>query len=316
MPASAFTWPAFARLIWGRICPRHLALLCDLHKTDGGPFSLCTLGAAPSRSFRRHRKGCAWAGFEIRKKTRKRKIQKQNWESNPFGKADLARRPTWQTKIMMPTTWHIGETAKARRERRSDPYDGNNYYPSYDSGEGKGGHDKGKSKTFAAIVEKPEERPATQQIHMPHQDWDQSWNWSETGWRSFHEISSEGHAMTFRDTFQQNENEIQIFSTKFLRHSLLATKLMAPVINPQHAILDNGCARSMRSAQRFIWAVKPVEDLISHECIPAKTKLTFANGETAKVNCASHIKYPSQYHIDTLNRALCRYSSVSHAARA
>lgn len=120
---------------------------------------------------------------------------------------------------MIPTTWHIGETAKARRERRSDPYDGNNYYPSYDSGEGKGGHDKGKSKTFAAIVEKPEERPATQQIHMPHQDWDQSWNWSETGWRSFHEISSEGHAMTFRNTFQQNENETQIFSTKFLRHN-------------------------------------------------------------------------------------------------
>ena len=39
-------------------------------------------------------------------------------------------------------------------------------------------------------------------------------------------------------------------------HSLLATKLMAPVINPQHsptyAILDNGCTRSMGS-----WACNP-----------------------------------------------------------
>ena len=70
-------------------------------------------------------------------------------------------------------------------------------------------------------------------------------------------------------------------------HSLLATKLMAPVINPQHnptyAILDNGCTRSMGSwhaIQRFTQAIEPMKDIISYEHIPAETKFTFANGET------------------------------------
>ena len=43
------------------------------------------------------------------------------------------------------------------------PYDGNKGYPTYDNGNGKGGHDQGKSNTFAAIAKKPEEQPATQQ---------------------------------------------------------------------------------------------------------------------------------------------------------
>ena len=66
---------------------------------------------------------------------------------------------------------------------------------------------------------------------------------------------------------------------------------MAPVINPQHnpsyAILDNGCTRSLGSwhaIQRFTQAIEPMKDIISYEYIPAETKFTFANGETARVN--------------------------------
>ena len=61
-------------------------------------------------------------------------------------------------------------------------------------------------------------------------------------------------------------------------HSLLATKRMAPVINPQHnptyAILDNGCTRSMGSwhaIQRLTQAIEPMKDIISYQYIPAET---------------------------------------------
>ena len=70
-------------------------------------------------------------------------------------------------------------------------------------------------------------------------------------------------------------------------HSLLATNLTAPEHNPTYAILDNGCARSMGSwhaIQRFTQAIEPMKDIISYEYIPAETKFTFANGETAKIN--------------------------------
>ena len=109
----------------------------------------------------------------------------------PFRKAVLAGRPIWPMKIMIPTTrhiGHIGEKAKERRERKenqiSNIYDGNKGYPPYENGKGKGGHDKGKSKTFAAIAEKTEEQPAIQQTApsteptyagWTDQDWDQSW---------------------------------------------------------------------------------------------------------------------------------------------
>ena len=40
--------------------------------------------------------------------------------SNPFEKVALARRPIWPTKIRIPTTRHIGEKAKERRERKEN----------------------------------------------------------------------------------------------------------------------------------------------------------------------------------------------------
>ena len=60
------------------------------------------------------------------------------------------------------------------------------------------------------------------------------------------------------------------------------------------AILDNGCTRSMgswRAIQRFTQAIEPIKDLISYSYIPAKTKFTFANGETAKVNWTLRLRY-------------------------
>ena len=104
-------------------------------------------------------------------------------------------------------------------------------------------------------------------------------------------------------------------------HSLLATKLTAPVINPQHnptyAILDNGCTRSMGSwhaIQCFTQAIEPVKDIISYQYIPAETKFTFANGETARVNW-THLRYHTTLHAvptsTSLNKELYQSSSAS-----
>ena len=85
---------------------------------------------------------------------------------------------------------------------------------------------------------------------------------------------------------------------------------MAPVINPQHnptyAILDNGCTGSLgrwHAIQRFTQAMK---NLISYSYIPAETKFTFANRETAKVNWTLRLKYhttpPCSTNIDILEQ--------------
>ena len=197
------------------------------------------------------------------------------------------------------------------------PYDGSKGYPSYDNGKGKGGQEKGKSKTFAAIAEKTEEQiqqtaPSTEPTcaGWTDQDWDPSWNWSEQGWYSFHETSSAGQAMmAFHDAYEQHEKDAarkkliqsdtvseQIMTAN---QSFLATKMMAPVINPQHnptyAILDNGCTRSMGS-----WKC----NLLQY--IPAETKFTFANGETAKVSWTlrlrCHTTPPCSTNIDILEQ--------------
>ena len=85
-----------------------------------------------------------------------------------------------------------GKEGKKGKSKFQYPYDGNKGYPSYDNGNGKGGQEKGKSKTFAAIAEKTEEQPYA---GWTDQDWDPSWNWSEQGWYSSHETSSTGQAM-------------------------------------------------------------------------------------------------------------------------
>ena len=70
--------------------------------------------------------------------------------------------------------WGKGKSKKGKKGKSKFqyPFDGNKGYPSYDNGKGKGGHDKEKSKTFAAIAEKSEEQPATpllklQSLPMP-----------------------------------------------------------------------------------------------------------------------------------------------------
>ena len=158
------------------------------------------------------------------------------------------------------------------------------------------------------------------------QDWDQSWTWNEHGWYSSYETSSTGQAlMAFHDAYEYpgkkaiHEKLIQSDAVSehnlsvTTNHGLLATKLMAPVINPQHnptyAILDNGCTRSMGSwhaIQRFTQAIEPMKDIISYEYIPAETKFTFANGETARVNWTLHLRYhttpPCSTNIDILEQ--------------
>ena len=85
----------------------------------------------------------------------------------------------------------------------------------------------------------------------------------------------------------------------------MATKLMAPAINPQHnptyAILDNGpdpWAAGMH--------IEPMKDHISYQYILAETKFTFASEETAKVNWTLHLRYhttpPCSTNIDILEQ--------------
>ena len=237
-----------------------------------------------------------------------------------------------------------GKKGKKGKTKFQYPYDGNKGYPPYENGKGKGGHDKGKSKTFAAIAEKTEEQPAIQQTApsteptyagWTDQDWDQSWTWNEQGWHSSHETSSTGQAlMAFHDAYEHHEKEaihgklIQADAVAehnlsvTTNHSLLATKLMAPVINPQHnptyAILDNGCTRSMGSwhaIQRFTQAIEPMKDIISYQYIPAETKFTSANGETARVNWTLHLQYhttpPCSTNIDVLEQGTVPILSIS-----
>ena len=258
---------------------------------------------------------------------------------NPSEKAVLAERPIWPENYdpYDQAYWGKGKGKKGKKgtSKFQYPYDGNKGYPSYESGKGKGGQEKGKSKTFAATAEKTEEQPAIQQTApsieptyagWTDQDWDQSWTWNEQGWYSSHETSSAGQAlMAFHDAHEHPEKKaiheklIQSDSVSehnlsvTTNHSLLATKLMAPVINPQHnptyAILDNGCTRSMGSwhaMQRFTQAIEPMKNIISYEYIPAETKFTFASGETARVNWTLHLRYrttpPCSTNIDILEQ--------------
>ena len=202
----------------------------------------------------------------------------------------------------------------------------NENYDLYDQafwGKGKGKGKKGNQNSNILMMakekaEKTEEQPAIQQTApsteptyagWTDQDWDQSWTWNEQGWYSSHETSRAGQAqMAFHDAYEHHEKEaihgklIQSDAVSehnlsvTTNHSLLATKLMAPVTNPQHnptyAILDNGCTRSMGSwhaTQRFTQAIEFMKDIISYQCIPAGTKFTFANGETARVNWTLHL---------------------------
>ena len=56
-----------------------------------------------------------------------------------------------------------GKKGKKGKSKFQYPYDGNKGYPSYETGKGKSGQEKGKPKTFAATAEKTEEQPAIQQ---------------------------------------------------------------------------------------------------------------------------------------------------------
>ena len=76
---------------------------------------------------------------------------------------------------------NVANEGKKGKSKFQYPYDGNKGYPSYDNGKGKGGQEKGKSKTFAATAEKTEEQPAIQQTApsteptyagWTDQDWD------------------------------------------------------------------------------------------------------------------------------------------------
>ena len=120
--------------------------------------------------------------------------------------------------------------------------------------------------------------------------------------------------MAFHDAYEHHEKEaihgklIQSDAVSehnlsvTTNHSLLATKLMAPVINPQrnptYAILDNGCTRSMGSwhaIQRFTQAIEPMKDIISYQYIPCRDQVHFCNrrDRQGKLDPASSISHNS-----------------------
>ena len=181
-------------------------------------------------------------------------------------------------KTMIPTTRHIGEKARERKENR------NSSIPLMET---KVIHPMTMAKEKADMTkehpkrsqpwqrsEKSEEHATAQVAELQEpsyagwidQEWDQSWNWNEQGWYSSHETSSNGQAlMAFHDAYKQHEkkaNHKKLIQSDTVsehnlsattNHSLLATKLTAPVINFQ----DNGCTRSMGSwhaIQRFTQA--------------------------------------------------------------
>ena len=63
---------------------------------------------------------------------------------------------------------------------------------------------------------------------------------------------------------------------------------------------------SGHAIQRFTQAIEPMKDVISYEYIPAETKFTFANGETARVNWTLRLRYhttpPCSTNIDVLEQ--------------
>ena len=221
---------------------------------------------------------------------------------------DLAERPIWPMRTMIPTTRHIGEKAKERRERKEHQ---NSNIPMMETrvihpmrmAKEKAGMTRENPRRSQPSQRRRRSSPPSSRLHHPQslpmpvgqtKIVDQSWTWNEQGWYTSRETSSTGQAlMAFHDTYEHHEKEaihgklIQSDAVSehnlsvTTNHSLLATKLMAPVINPQHnptyAILDNGCTRSMGSwhaIQRFTQPIEPMKDIISYQYIPAETKFT------------------------------------------
>ena len=127
---------------------------------------------------------------------------------------------------MIPTTRHIGEQAKERRERKENQ---NSNIPMMET---KVIHPMRVAKERAdRRRENPrrsqppretEEQPAIQQTAPPieptyagwtDQDWDQSWTWNEHGWYSSHETSSTGHHPREADPIRYS------FRTQSVRHN-------------------------------------------------------------------------------------------------
>ena len=202
-------------------------------------------------------------------------------------------------KVMIPTTRHIGEKAKERRERKENQ---NSNIPMMET---RVIHPMRMAKERADMTKEnprrsqPSQRrrrssPPSSRLHHPQSlpmpvgqtkiGINHGHGTNKAGTHLMNETSSTGQAlMAFHDAYERHEKEAihgKLIQSDAVSehnlsvttdHSLLATKLMAPVINPQHnptyAILDNGCTRSMGSwhaIQRFTQAIEPMKDLISY----------------------------------------------------
>ena len=132
--------------------------------------------------------------------------------SNPFEKVALAGRPIWPMRTMIPTTRHIGEKAKERRERNENR---NSNIPrvepqvihSMTMAEEKAGKKKEIPRRSQPSQRTRRSSPPFSRLHHPQSlHLPVAWNWSEQGWYSSHEPPSTAQAMmAFHDAYELHE---------------------------------------------------------------------------------------------------------------
>ena len=103
------------------------------------------------------------SGRNFRFKKRKSKGSHQRGGFKPFRQSGSGGKANMANENYDPydqAYWGKGKGKKGKKGKSKFQYpcDGNKGYPPYENGKGKGGHDKGKPKTFAAIAEKTEEQ--------------------------------------------------------------------------------------------------------------------------------------------------------------
>ena len=108
---------------------------------------------------------CLGAISDSRREEEKDNQEAERGVTNLSENVAPAGRPIWPTKTRIPTTQEKVKERKGRRESQNSsiPMMEIRVIHPMNSGEGKGGHDKGQSKTFAATTENLEEQPVNQQ---------------------------------------------------------------------------------------------------------------------------------------------------------
>ena len=204
--------------------------------------------------------------------------------SNPFEKVALAGRPIWPAKIRIPTSRQIGEKAKERRERKEKrssniPMMETKVIHPMTMAKEKADKKKEHPRCSQPSQRRRSSSPPHSQLHHP-QSQHMPVGQIRIGIHPGIGVNKAGtHAMSHpaldkrrwrsmtqheKDAIHEKLIQANAVSEQSMaataKQSLLTTKLMAPVINPQH---NPTYTRSMGS-----WhAIKPMKSLISYEAM-------------------------------------------------